>query len=94
MWRKATKIEVSAQTREERNMRMRTVFDLCDTHKHWGKGRKAAKLVVEGGPGLPVEGACYPRYCRVKPGSDYYNPYPDSEFVDLIKNWSVNRVHH
>lgn len=70
-------------------MRKRTNFQLCDNHKHWGTGRKAAEMVVEGGPAFGKP--CSPKMCRVLPGSDYYNPYPDSEFENLIRNWSVNQ---
>lgn len=71
-------------------MRKRTNFQLCENHKSWGKGRNAAEMVVEGGPGIGEP--CAPKMCRVLPGEDYYIPTcTDREFEELIENWAVNK---
>jgi len=76
----------------ERPMRKRTVFDLCDTHDgRLGRGREIAVIVCEGGPayGKP----CSPRPCRVLPGSDYFAVgVTDDDVCDLVRNWDINRA--
>jgi hypothetical protein len=70
-------------------MRQRTVFDWCEVHSNLGGGRRAAEIVCEGGPGSGA--GCSPRLCRVLPGTDYYSPTTDEEFVKLVQEWAVNR---
>lgn len=74
----------------ERPMRKRTVFDLCDTHDgRLGRGREIAVIVCEGGPSQP----CSPRPCRVLPGSDYFAAgVTDDDARDLVRDWTANRA--